>query len=410
MMRTVCAFLCVALLGVSNGGAGYVDLARLVREHPLYGQLTHYDRAIAALRATQTAWNANARRQEIATDRRAMQLRFANASQQMLALSQANANTFEAGERRGLDSLAAAAQSSPPHPAAFAASERSTYAAIRAHEDADLARYRNDLAREEQQMVAQVQQSFMRRAQDAYDRRATQLRESEADLALELTRRNAHRVLLLHLRIDALQLAADQRRAAATQLTQVLRAQSEELVKQRGRDDRVLADYRASIGRQTSAESARVIARIEQRTNANFAARVAALHAQAALPARALPTPLPSSRDFRAEVATMQRSSGNTFATTTDSTGRAFSAARAALGAQFANVASIDERSTGSVATQIAELQRERAAVRGDIVAWIMRDAGRVARERGLTSVQTSRSNGAIDLTSAVGQLMRQTP
>jgi hypothetical protein len=410
-MRAPCVLLCAMLLGVANARSGYVDLGRLVREHPLYPQLVHYDRAIAALQATQRAWSASVRRAAIAGDRRALQQRFSSASQQMLTLSRANAGTFEQRERNGLGALSDEAAHTAANPSEFAASEKRTYDAMRAHRNAGLARYRDDLLREEQRMIVQARQSFHRRAQDAYDLRTAQLRESESELGLELTRRDAHRILMLRLRIDALQLPADQRRAATAQLTALLGQESARLQVKRAADGRVLADYRRRTVREASAQANRLIARIRERTQANFAARVAALHAQASEHAVTLPTPAAArSAGLGTEVAALQRSLPNAFATQVDSTNRAFADARTALGSEFAAVAAVDDSSTDSVAAQIRELERERAAARSDIAAWIMRDAERVASERGIANVRTSRRAGAVDLTSAVERLICQTP
>jgi hypothetical protein len=61
---------------------------------------------------------------------------------------------------------------------------------------------------------------------DAYDARATQLQESLSALALDLARRDAHRILMLRVRLDDLHPAPDDRLVAASQLNEIVHGET----------------------------------------------------------------------------------------------------------------------------------------------------------------------------------------
>jgi hypothetical protein len=398
VVRGLCAIVCAAFLtgcaaAAAPGRVGYIDLTRLIREHPLYAQLVHYDRAIGALRSTQEAWSADSRGAEIAQDRRSVAHSIDDAETAMLEASRSDAAPFAERERSALDSLNAMPRPAftiqPPQPGA------------------DLAQYRNDLLSEEQHEIAQVQAAMARRVQDAYEERSTQLRESASRLAFDLARQDAHQILLLRVRLDDLQLGKEDRQAAETQLERIARDQSAQIAARTARNDRTLHAYAQQISRNTRDEEAATIAQIRERIAANYAARVQEQRAQGPLPARSTGSSL-ASESLQTEIQSLEATSGTALESQAASTHRSFAEVRSAASARTSKILALDRTSASGLAAQISALARQREALLAAIEVWIERDAHRVAQSRGIASIETGRRPpGSVDLTNLVQASLR---
>lgn len=87
-------------------------------------------------------------------------------------------------------------------------------------------------------------------------------------------------------------------------------------------------------------------------------------------------------------------------------TKRALSTYRPRLRARIAALQRIDAEANMEFQAELAMLRADRSAMLRDLDAWVMHDAGELARERGIASVSTTASPHATDLTSAVAALM----
>jgi hypothetical protein len=391
----------------NSGGVGYVDLSHLVRANSLYPELTHYDKAIAALQSTQATWSERDRAREIAHARAALAHAFGTASN-ALAQTSRRSGAYAARERDALQSLLSlpTPTSAAAGPQRFAANEQQTFAVLQQHEDAGFLQYRNDLAREERREIARVDRQLQRRVRDAYDQRLMQMQESEARRALTLSRRYAFRSLMLRVRArDTFHDQTDRGRQLSA-LNSMNRREDANLAALRVRDHIVLAAYRTKLVDDTTRRRSHIVAQIQRRMAANLRARETALRVAQSqhmtLPTVPQGTPLQVS----SELHSLRSSSAKTISNEISSTRFALGAARSEMNARLTQLRAVDATSTRALRTQIVRLQRERRAVLHEIVAWIEQDARAVGRSHGIGTIRTSPTSGAVDLTAAVAARM----
>jgi len=309
----------------------------VARASAFYPELAHYDRAIAALRAAEALWTEDERAATVAHDRVALQNAFTRASARLHAIAR------ESPLEGSLDTAALRALASD--------GGGSTAAAY--------GNFRDDLLANERSAIAQARRDATQRIGAAYAQRRQQLYEDESSLALALTRRDAIRLMLLRVRANDLHVYAGARRAARAQLAALEARERAALAARSAHDARVLAEYRATLVKQTDLGEARTIAQIERRTAATLAIRRDEPAARA-----------PS--DVRDALASL-RSSQHASLAQTAGTARAFGDARAAIGARFASLASADARAKRALDDEISELERERQALYDDILAYARR-------------------------------------
>jgi hypothetical protein len=327
-------FCSAALVGcgtphaVSSASAQPSGLARLLRVTPLSVQLASYDRAIDALRDTEARWSARARAAEIARNRNETNVAFADAS---TALQQIRMRvpSYRGRERTALSELLDLSRA--PSPA-------------------------QEAARGEQRAVTQIEDGFTRRVDDALSERREQLQEDESTLALQLTRRDADRILALRVRTQDLGLDRERYRRARSQLDAIYRRESATLAAEAARNANALAAYRAELLREVAPEERRAIAALRQRIAANLVQGSPGDAATEALRGDigALDSSSPSQAQISATLGT-------------------FRGAQSALDARFAALAATDAAAVRRVQEEIARLQRERAALQTAMTAWIRR-------------------------------------
>jgi hypothetical protein len=381
-----------------SSGVGYVDLRRLVRENPLYGQLVHYDRAIAALREAASLWSARERSAALARDDRALLADFREASDQLDAVA-ARSGLLETREREALAKLGAMPRgsSAASDAAAFAAAERRTSAAVENAQTSNFTRYRDALMVQERRALAQTNLALNRRVDDAYAARVNEQREEQSTLALRLVRRDAYRVLVLRMRTGDV---------FHDQSDRIDRRQAAALAEMRAEDRRELRDYRAQIVAQAVAERGRVDAQIRNRASADLEARVAILRAQRSQRALALPSLPTRSQPAGSAIAALRASSKSAISGQLASTRKAFAFYRPQLRARTIALERLDAQADAAYRAEISKLLGDRAALLRDLESWVMHDASVTARRRGIATISTTASARATDLTDAVAALM----
>lgn len=331
MLGTALLTACAAHAAQAQASIPSAELAHLVRSNPLYAELVHYDRAIAALRRTEAVWGARERATAIALSRAAAASSFAQASQ-LLSGDGALARIEAARESGALEALA-----------------------VPSYNATNAARYGADLSSEARQAIEQTRRAFESRIGAAYAQRRAQLAEKESALALSLTRQDAVRVMLLRIKIEDLGVDAATRAAAASRLRAIERRDAAHVATLRARNAATLAAYRAQFARETSLEEASTIAQIERRFAANLAARAA-------------PAPEPSA-ELRNDIDALR---GSQPAALGEARGAlvAFGRAHSSVATRLSTLAAIDAAAASSAASEIAQLQVERRQLYDALVTW----------------------------------------
>jgi hypothetical protein len=222
--------------------------------------------------------------------------------------------------------------------------------------------------------IASYRDALNQRNQRALQLRASQLRETEADAAYEFDRAHAGTRLQLRVKLRNLHLDPEKRHRMQAELD-AMQAQENAIVENlRRSNETTLADFANQLRREGT-------------DNLNELAGDVAAHRQAAAQLRdGVRTPVPQlSTDDRSAAAKAYRTNG------------------ADIAQRLNDVATQDRSASGRIAAAVADLQRARATLRGEIVASIEATARAVAGERRLGRVYESNApSGADDLTSTV--------
>jgi hypothetical protein len=304
-----------------------VDVAALVRDHPLYGTLAQYDRQIAALNAT-------------------LHTQFANAT--------AQATNARAAVSRDLTRASSVTQrvASAGFPAAQPPVAANGYLSV--------------LQSQSQSDYANFISAINARTQRAYTNRAQTLRESESNLELDIARKDAPQRLQLRAQLQTLDLTPQQRAFLTSQLATLQRRETAQLDALRSADAQILESYRKQVNAQAQSGAAAMQAKIRASVDANVAAHrnVAAMNTPAmrAQYQKLMRAPLPGAQAY----ATAQRD----------------------LTADFSGIATANADAVASTRAEIAALQRDRSALRATIVSQIEAEANAIAHSRGYSGAK----------------------
>lgn len=362
------------LLSAAAPGAqrvAYVDLARLVANHPLHAVLLQYDREIAALQSTRNLTglrDAGARTEHSIG---ALQRDASGARLQVEEIASRGAAGDGAREREALEGIAASQRAG----------------------DAGMTAYTAALTRETNANLANYRSAIAARTARAFDARVQQLREKELTLAFDLARANGGERLMLQVKLADLHLTHAARAKLRAALAALDASELKAVATLRRTDEAILGAYRGQLQREAAVAAAAMGAQFRAKADANLAIRRRVLQAGASASA-GLPR-LPSQLEaFRASYR-----SGSDAASIV----AGLQTASSDLSARFRDLGASDRQSQRETIAQIERLKATRAELYRSIVAQIAREANRLARERHLESADfVARSRGSIDLTGAV--------
>jgi hypothetical protein len=398
-MRSIALVLLAILSGCAAQAAApgaSINLNALVHAHPLYGTLAQYDRQIAGLRATLHLPEFSRKTQA-----------FTNASHataQTLTRSANRAKDIAAFPTPDVSELRQNASLNAPTESRVRSDMQHTYTtqASQLHTAAAQAmdRYRTQLLRQQQTALADYERSMQARVQQAYVSRRQQLYEKESALELDLAKAHAGQRLTIRAKLQTLQLDDERRRRLDAQM-QALQAHDDAIVaKQHRRDQAQLDVLLSSLQARANADIARMRSTLEQRTQANLAERQRVLAAQnaqhATLNLGQSAQPSRRANDTNAALDSLLAAQ--------PADPQTFLRARDDLAQQFTAVRQADDTATQSTWQQLAALNQARAQLYTDIVSQVMKEAHAVANSRGLAHVYTSASSppGTVDITGDV--------
>jgi hypothetical protein len=339
---------------------GYVDVQKLVTQHPLYPVLAQYDREIAAMRSTEHVEGLRTIASSVGKDAAEIRAATANADGHARAMSEPDGAAYRSREQAYLSGMQS--QRIPAN---------------------DASAFRSGASKSGQATLAAYRAAMSERTQRALQARAQQLREKETTLAFDLEKSHAGQRLVLVTKLRNLHLDKSQRAALQAKLD-ALDASVASAVGARARSDaRELAAYSARLRVQESADDARMAATVAHATNASAAQR------------RNIVESLPP------EAAALR---GYDPATGASSVGSAIAKAGDDLHARFSQLQSVERSSRAGTDARIAALQGARQRLYDAIVTQIRNDASRIARKRNMAVViyQRAPSSGGVDLSAEV--------
>ncbi len=374
--RAAALALVVCLGGVAGRTAptGFADLPLLIAAHPLHKVLDAYDREIAALRGTRTLPGLTDPAARAADSATSLRRDVAGAQRQLARIASAGDARYRALEAHALSAIAASRSGDNVAMVAYAdALDRETGASMRGYEAASA-----------------------QRTARAFAARQQQAREKELALAYALAQHNAGERLELRAKLADVRLARAKRAALDARLAALSRRESAAVAALHAQDAVVLARYRNQLEGQAATANEQMVSQLRAKADANLAVRLSVLHAASAS-AHVVPD-LPSHL----------KSFGSSYRFGSDAAAIRGSLDTAATDVprRFAQLADADRASRAQVSAELTNLQRDRAEVYRAMVAHIVADAQRLARERGLRGVVVSaaRPRGGVDLTAAVAR------
>ncbi|HZZ01233.1 MAG TPA: hypothetical protein VFE36_16845 [Candidatus Baltobacteraceae bacterium] len=345
---------------VLAASVGYVDVQKLVTQHPLYPVLAQYDREIAAMRSTERVAGLRTIATSVRKDGDAIQAATAAANRRAQAMSAGNGAAYRSREQAYLSGM-----QSQRIPAT------------------DAAAFRSGASRSGQATLAAYRAATAQRTQRALMARAQQLREKETTLAFDLERSHAGQRLVVSTKLRNLHLDKAQRAALQAKLDALDASVISAVAARRRTDQGLLASYAAQLRAQENADNARMAATVARSTNADVA--------QHSGIRESLPPEADALRGYDP-------------AAGASNVGNAIANAGTGLRGRFAQLQSVERTSRSDTDGRIAALQQSRQRLYDAIVTQIRNDASRIARERYMTIViyQRAPSSGGVDLTAAV--------
>ncbi|HEY1976858.1 MAG TPA: hypothetical protein VGG89_09950 [Candidatus Baltobacteraceae bacterium] len=349
----------IALILLLAAGVGYVDVAKLVTQHPLYPVLSQYDREIAAMRSTEHVAGLRTIAASVRKDADAMRASTTNANRRAQSMSGANGAAYRSREQAYLSGMQS--QRIPAN---------------------DTASYRSGAARSGQATLAAYRAAMAQRTQHALAARAQQFREKESTLAFDLEKAHAGQRLILATKLRNLHLDRSNQKVLGAKIA-ALDASVVSAVAQRKRsDDAQLGAYAAQLRAQESADDARMAATVARSTTLNVAQRTQL--------AESLPPEAAALRGYDPGAAA--------------GIGNAIANAGNDLHGRFAQLQTVEHTSRADTDARIAALQAARRQLYDAILTQIRNDASQVARRRDMSVViyQRAPSSGGVDLTPDV--------
>lgn len=389
----------------------YVDVDRLLPQHPFYSELRHYDEQIAALGATADASgplsNAGLRR-----DVQHLQADLDASASAMRDLYLRGGNRY--AQRRN-DAIAGILsmppKSQPPDSSAVADSMLRTYRdqqdALRAGASRDMERYGRELTAQQQDAYSSYVNGVEGRLARAYALRAQELQEREGNLALDFARKDMQKRLALQVRLRTLAMNGERRHAVAQELHDIESREAAVMGAQRAKDEATLSAYRSRLETQGRADIAQMASTMQSRARTNYAGRRHVFATQTKLANGVLPLRRTrnAGRPLDARALLVQAQSADP-ARRTGAALDIFSDARNDVLARLNATANADMDAQRSTAGEIDALRAERDALRMQMREQIERLAGDIARDRGMKLVLAGKREGE-DLTAAVRDRLR---
>ncbi len=387
-------------------GTGYVRVDEVVKHHPLYGQLSQLDNAIAAINlqsvapqvplgaAQIAAQTAELNRELQAAQVRANKILAQKQHGYVQREQQAVQAALSAAGIRGSGALAAEQMSGT-------SSQQVAQAARAAN--SDLMAYQQNVVAQDNAASSSVSKQLEVQAAQKYRAKAEELTQNETDLSLRLTQQDAASRLAIKMRLSNLALDPTARKQAQDQLAAIGAKEAAQLDAQRNADAAMLRAYRAELDRQTGNTIRTQVGAIQEQTRAKLEERRDEVGSQLrSLGPPSLPTNLPP--NVQARIAAIHHQFVGQFQADAAKTIQDYNATKSDLDRQFAALHGADVGATGAAGKELEALQKRRAELYRQIVTQVERDASRIAKDRGFSIVFVDiwSAAGGYDLTNEI--------
>jgi hypothetical protein len=385
-------------------GAGYVRVDEVVKHHPLYGQLSALDDAIAAINLQAAGPQVPLGAAQIASQTAQLNRELHDAQVRANKILAQKQRDYVGREQQAVSAALAAAGIKGS--GALAAQQMSGASAAQVAQatnaaNEDLMAYQQNVIAQNNAASSSIQRQLQTQASDKYRAKAEQLQQNETDLSLRLTQQDATQRLAIKMRLNNLALDPAARKQAQSQLAAIDARETAALEAQRNADAATLRAYRAQLDRETGDAIRTQVGAIAQQTRAKLEERRNEVGSQLrSIGPPSLPANLPP--NVQAQIAAIHRQFVGQFQADAAKTVQEYNATKSDLDRQFAALHGADVGATGAAAKELNALQKRRNDLYAQIVAQVERDAKRVAKEQGFSIVFVNiwSGSGGYDLTN----------
>jgi hypothetical protein len=385
-------------------GAGYVRIDEVVKHHPLYGQISQLDDAIAAINLQAAGPQVPLGAAQIASQTAQLNRELHDAQVRANKILAQKQQDYVRREQQAVSAALAAAGIKGS--GALAAQQMSGVSAAQAAQatnaaNADLMAYQQNVIAQNNAASSSIQKQLQTQASDKYRAKAEELQQNETDLSLRLTQQDATQRLAIKMRLNNLALDPTARKQAQSQLAAIDARETAALETQRNADAATLRAYRAQLDRETGDSIRTQVGAIAQQTRAKLEERRNQVGSQLRnIGPPSLPTNLPP--NVQAQIAAIHRQFVGQFQADAAKTVQEYNATKGDFDRRFAALHGADVGATGATAKELSALQKRRNDLYAQIVAQVERDAKRIAKEQGFSIVFVNiwSAAGGYDLTN----------
>lgn len=393
----------------ADGKVGYVDLDALVKRHPLYAQLSAYEKSMEALSLRSVGADMGSNGADIARQEAELQTELKAAAERTNRLLKEKQDEYQRREQAAIEAALAGANVNGPSAAQIATGLNSTAAGQQssavARAQQDLGRYRNAVVAQDKSASAALVKTYDDRATRLYRDKANQLQAAESQYSLQLAQADAAQRLSLRTKLGNLALDDASRKDAQAQLDALDKKEADALTAMRNRDQQTLAQYQDQLKTQMRAELEKQIAALHAQTQAKLGATGAAadLAGPSRIPVNAGKGPGPQAvpSQLQAKLEALHRQYQAQFNADAKQTIADFNKTRDDLEHRFEQLRGADASAQSSAQAEMNSLQKQHDDLYQQIVAQIQREVQIVAKNRGVAVVVTNpiAPGGGVDLT-----------
>jgi hypothetical protein len=390
-------------------------MEELVQKHPLYDQLSRYDRSIQAFDLTATAPQLARTDPHLAERERALQKELRDAAERTQKLLGQKQQQYQQQEAAAIAAAMRGAGQSGPSATQIAGSVNATaqqqQSGVSSQARRDFESYRANLTKQDDAQIAAVQKALSDRAARSYRAKVEEVQSKESALSLKMANEDAPQRLALRTKLSSLALDDAARDDAQKQLAALDRKEADALAAQRNRDQQSLSALLAQLHDQVQGDLNAQVASIRKRSIGSLTQRQQSLSKQIATgpvvrtrlingkPQQQINPNLPPA--LRARIEQLHSDYQRRFQDDAKTTIADFEKTRHDLSRRYAELHGIEGASQQGAQAQIASLRKKRDDLYDQMVAQIDREVRLIAQQRGIAVVLTNvvAPAGGVDLT-----------
>ncbi len=386
-----------------------------MQKHPLYDQLSRYDRSIQAFDLTATAPQLARTDPHLAERERALQKELRDAAERTQKLLGQKQQQYQQQEAAAIAAAMRGAGQSGPSATQIAGSVNATaqqqQSGVSSQARRDFESYRANLTKQDDAQIAAVQKALSDRAARSYRAKVEEVQSKESALSLKMANEDAPQRLALRTKLSSLALDDAARDDAQKQLAALDRKEADALAAQRNRDQQSLSALLAQLHDQVQGDLNAQVASIRKRSIGSLTQRQQSLSKQIATgpvvrtrlingkPQQQINPNLPPA--LRARIEQLHSDYQRRFQDDAKTTIADFEKTRHDLSRRYAELHGIEGASQQGAQAQIASLRKKRDDLYDQMVAQIDREVRLIAQQRGIAVVLTNvvAPAGGVDLT-----------